>query len=63
MWTQLTTNDKPILMNLSHVNRIVEVPEDQKVRGSQLFISMNEFVLVDQTLSEIMAHLGIEARE
>ncbi len=62
MWLRCTTEDQAALINAEHVLKIVEKTVDDDARGCLLFISMSQYLAVDQTLDQMMMHLGFEDR-
>lgn len=60
MWTQFTLDGKTILVNMAMVSHVLEMPAGQ--RGCRLFISADNFLIVDQAMREVMTRLGIDPR-
>ncbi len=60
MWTQFTIDGKTILVNMAMVSHVVELAEGQ--RGCKLFMSADNFLIVDQVMREVMTRLGIDPR-
>ena len=49
------------MINGDRILKIVALPKEEG-RGCQLFVSMTEFIKVDQSLQEVMISLGFEER-
>ena len=62
MWLRCTSANQPVIINADRVLKIVEKSGDHDVRGCLFYISMTEHLAVDQTLDQIMTHLGFEDR-
>ena len=64
MWLRVTIKDKPMMINGDHVLRITEMPgQTQGQRGCHVYVSLTEFLEVDQSLHEMMISLGFEERQ
>jgi hypothetical protein len=64
MWLRVTMKDRPLMINGDHVLKIVEIPGDREGRrGCHVYLSLTEFVEVDQSLHEMMISLGFEERQ
>jgi hypothetical protein len=56
--------DRPVMINGDHVQRIVEIPGGEEgQRGCHVYISLTEYITVDQSLHEMMISLGFEERQ
>ncbi len=62
MWLQLSSKNTPVLVNAERLLRIVELGEGEGGPGCALYYSTDEFLLVDQRITEIMQRLGFEPR-
>ncbi len=62
MWLQLTSKNKPVLVNAERLLRIVELPEAEGGPGCALYYSADQYIFVDQRITEIMQRLGFEPR-
>jgi len=64
MWLRVTMKNRPVMINGDLVQRIVEVPgAEAGERGCHLYVSMTDYIAVDQSLHEIMISLGFEERQ
>jgi hypothetical protein len=63
MWLRVTVNNRPMMINGDRVVRIAEIPDSKGRRGCHVYISLTEFLEVDQSLHEIMISLGFEERQ
>lgn len=62
MWLRVTVDDKPVMINAELVLKIEEIPGTQEHRGCHVYVSMTEYLVVDQSLREMMISLGFEER-
>jgi hypothetical protein len=63
MWLRVTMKDRPLMINADQVLKIVEVPGGAAgARGCHVYLSLTEYVEVDQSLHEMMISLGFEER-
>ena len=63
MWLRVTMKDKPVMINADRVVKIVEGPTvAEGRRGCHVYLSITEFMEVDQSLHEMMISLGFEER-
>ena len=63
MWLRVTMKDRPLMINADRVVKIVEIPGGAKgSRGCHVYLSLTEFMEVDQSLHEMMISLGFEER-
>jgi hypothetical protein len=62
MWLRCTIKDKPLMINGDLVVKIVEIPQNEGQRGCHVYITQTEFIVVDQSLHEMMIYLGFEER-
>ena len=51
------------LINGDRVLKIVEIPDGQGRRGCHVYMSLTEYIVVDQSLHEMMLSLGFEERQ
>ncbi|HYL59189.1 MAG TPA: hypothetical protein VEU51_09980 [Candidatus Acidoferrales bacterium] len=64
MWLRVTMKDRPVMINGDHVQRIVEIPGGAEgQRGCHVYVSLTEYIVVDQSLHEMMISLGFEERQ
>jgi hypothetical protein len=64
MWLRVTMKDRPAMINGDHVQRIVEIPGGEEgQRGCHVYVSTTEYIVVDQSLHEMMISLGFEDRQ
>lgn len=65
MWLRVTMNDEPAMINADRVLKIVEIPDPGQKgrrRGCQVYFSLTDYLVVDQSLHDIMISLGFEER-
>ena len=63
MWLRVTMKDRPLMINADRVVKIVEIPgSEHGVRGCHVYLSLNEYLEVDQSIHEMMISLGFEER-
>jgi hypothetical protein len=63
MWLRVTMDSQPAMINGDLVLKIVEIPGKEGRRGCHVYLSITEYVVVDQSLREIMISLGFEERQ
>jgi len=63
MWLRVTMDEKPVMINGDWVVKIVELPDGQGRRGCHVYLSLTEYLVVDQSLREMMISLGFEDRQ
>jgi hypothetical protein len=64
MWLRVTMKDKPVMINADRVIKIVEIPGSAaRSRGCHVYLSLTEYMEVDQSLHEMMISLGFEERQ
>ena len=64
MWLRVTMKDRPVMINGDHVQRIVEIPGGvEGQRGCHVYVSLTEYIVVDQSVHEMMISLGFEERQ
>ncbi len=63
MWLRVTMGDKPVMINGDQVLKIVEIPGAEGHRGCHVYVSLTEYLVVDQSLREMMISLGFEERQ
>ena len=63
MWLRVTMDDKPVMINGDQVLKIVEIPGAEEHRGCHVYLSLTEYLVVDQSLREMMISLGFEERQ
>lgn len=63
MWLRVTMDDKPVMINGDRVLRIAEIPGGEGRRGCHVYITLTEYLVVDQSLREMMISLGFEERQ
>ena len=63
MWLRVTMDDKPVMINGDQVVKIVEIPGGEGRRGCHVYITPTEYLVVDQSLHEMMISLGFEERQ
>lgn len=63
MWLRVTMGERPVMINGDHVTRIVEIPGSEGKRGCHVYFSATEYLVVDQSLHEVMISLGFEDRQ
>jgi hypothetical protein len=62
MWLRVTMDDKPAMINGDLVLKIVEIPGTEGHRGCHVYVSLTEYMVVDQSLRDMMISLGFEER-
>jgi hypothetical protein len=63
MWLRVSVKDKPLMINADRVVKIVEIPGGAKgARGCHVYLSLTEYMEIDQSLHEMMISLGFEER-
>jgi hypothetical protein len=63
MWLRVTMKDQPMMINADLVVKIVEGPSvEEGRRGCHVYLSLTEYMEVDQSLHEMMISLGFEER-
>jgi hypothetical protein len=62
MWLRVSIDDHPAMINGDLVLKIVEIPDGKGRRGCHVYLSLTEFIAVDQSLHEMMLSLGFEER-
>ena len=63
MWLRVTIKDRPLMINADRVVKIVGIPGGKDgSRGCHVYLSLTEFMEVDQSLHEMMISLGFEER-
>jgi len=63
MWLRVTMKHKPVMVNGDRVLKIEEIPGEEGHRGCHLYVSLTEYLVVDQSLREVMNSLGFEERQ
>jgi hypothetical protein len=63
MWLRVSIDKQPAMINGDLVLKIVEIPDGKGRRGCHVYLSLTEYILVDQSLHEIMLSLGFEERQ
>ena len=64
MWLRVTMKDRPMMINADLVVRIAEIPGGKDgQRGCHVYLSLNEYLEVDQSIHEMMISLGFEERQ
>ncbi len=63
MWLRVSIDDQPAMINGDLVLKIVEIPDGKGRRGCHVYLSLTEFIAVDQSLHEMMLSLGFEERQ
>ncbi len=63
MWLRVTMDDKPVMIYGDRVLRIAEIPGEEGKRGCHVYLSLTEYLVVDQSLREMMISLGFEERQ
>jgi hypothetical protein len=63
MWLRVSMKDRPLMINADMVVKIVEIPGGTAgSRGCHVYLSLTEYMEVDQSLHEMMISLGFEER-
>ena len=63
MCLRVTMDDKPVMINGDRVLRIAEIPGEEGKRGCHVYLSLTEYLVVDQSLREMMISLVFEERQ
>jgi hypothetical protein len=64
MWLRVTVKDRPLMINGDRVLKIVEIPgSEERSRGCHVYLSLTDYMEVDQSLHEMMISLGFEERQ
>ncbi|MGB0060553.1 hypothetical protein [Candidatus Binatus sp.] len=64
MWLRVTIKDKPVMINADRVIKIAEIPGSaERSRGCHVYVSLTDYLEVDQSLHEMMISLGFEERQ
>ena len=63
MWLRVTIDNKPAMINGDRVVKIVEIPGQEGHRGCHVYFSLTEYLVIDQSLREMMISLGFEERQ
>jgi hypothetical protein len=63
MWLRVTIDNKPAMINGDRVVKIVEIPGQEGHRGCHVYLSLTDYLVVDQSLREMMISLGFEERQ
>jgi hypothetical protein len=63
MWLRVTVDKNPVMINGDLVLKIVQIPGAEGNRGCHVYISLTEYLVVDQSLREMMISLGFEERQ
>jgi hypothetical protein len=63
MWLRVSIDDQPAMINGDLVLKIMEIPDGKGRRGCHVYLSLTEYIVVDQSLHEIMLSLGFEERQ
>lgn len=64
MWLRVTIKDRPMMINGDQVLKISEIPGGVRGhRGCHVYVSLTEYIEVDQSLHEMMISLGFEERQ
>ena len=63
MWLRVSVKDRPQMINAERVLKIVEIPGGQQgSRGCHVYLSLTDYLELDQSLHEMMISLGFEER-
>jgi len=62
MWLRVSIDNQPAMINGDLVLKIVEIPGGAGKRGCHIYLSLTEYIAVDQSLHEVMLSLGFEER-
>jgi hypothetical protein len=63
MWLRVTMKDRPMMLNADRILRIIEIPGGtQGQRGCHAYLSLTDYLELDQSLHEMMISLGFEER-
>jgi len=63
MWLRVSIDNQPAMINGDLVLKIVEIPGGEGRRGCHIYLSLTEYIAVDQSLHEVMLSLGFEERQ
>ena len=63
MWLRVTIDNQSAMINGDQVVKIVEIPDGKGRRGCHVYMSLTEYIVVDQSLHEMMLSLGFEERQ
>ena len=63
MWLRVTINNESAMINGDRVLKIVEIPDGKGQRGCHVYMSLTDYIVVDQSLHEMMLSLGFEERQ
>ena len=64
MWLRVSIDNQPAMINGDLVLKIVEIPGSAAgQRGCHIYLSLTEYIVVDQSLHEVMISLGFEERQ
>ncbi|HYR78438.1 MAG TPA: hypothetical protein VEO55_00435 [Candidatus Dormibacteraeota bacterium] len=63
MWLRVSIDNQPAMINGDLVLKIVEIPGKEGHRGCHIYLSLTEYIVVDQSLHEVMLSLGFEERQ
>jgi hypothetical protein len=62
VWLRCTSDQQAVLIDADRVLKIIEKRGDHDARGCPLYVSMAESPAIDETLDQMMMHLGFEDR-
>ncbi|MGA6970681.1 MAG: hypothetical protein ABSD30_04080 [Candidatus Binatus sp.] len=62
MWLRVSIDNKAVMINGDRVVKISEIPDNEGRRGCHVYVSLTEYIAVDQSLREMMIALGFEER-
>jgi hypothetical protein len=63
MWLRVSVKDKAMMLNADHILKVVDPPgSGEGRRGAHIYVSLTEYLEVDQSLREMMILLGFEER-
>ena len=63
MWLRVTMKDRPMMLNADHILRIIEIPGGARgQRGCHVYLTLTDYLELDQSLHEMMISLGFEER-
>jgi hypothetical protein len=63
MWLRVTVKDRPMMLNADRILKVMEPPGmGEGRRGAHVYVSLTEYLEVDQSLHEMMIALGFEER-
>jgi hypothetical protein len=63
MWLRVTIDNESAMINGDRMLKIVEIPDGKGRRGCHVYMSLTEYIVVDQSLHEMMLSLGFEERQ